>query len=991
MSLQIWLPFDGNLKNQGVLHTPIPTTSANFVDDGKVTSKCLKSSTKVKYDVSNGNISTHEMTVSFWGKSDTYTGTSTAWWQICSFNCNDNTAFHIYCVPNARYKMEYKPELNTYCDTNVWHHITYVLNGTKLTTYVDGVQSAQATVTNDNRILNSISIGVNTVNINDFRVYNHCLSPREIQYVAAGLIAHYPLKDGGIEATTNLAPYPTPGTAITPGWDVNLHPNAIFVSEWTSGYNSGVSNPSIGYHAYWKIIDGIPTIVFPDTNNTLSLGHRWLGISAGGFQKKIGPSTTYTISFDAKANVEGKKVSTGYYYRVTGASSNNFHDGKKSVVLTTAWKRYSFTFTTLNTLDTTIGASIYIYGYEDSIYGISYVRNVQVELKDHATPYTPTSRQAIVEDCSGYARHGEIVGNITINSNSSRYDQSIYQTDGRSNYIKTKTFTMPKDAVTMSCWFKSNTTGYNSYQIPLSFNSANYELSIDPSGHLRNGFTINGSRQVLTTSHSSILDDKWHMITATYDGKTIRRYLDGKELTSYATSISGTLAGGSSNLYIGTYNSGGYANKNAYMSDVRIYASALSAAAIETLYQSRIAFTEEKDAIAYEFIEDGLNHLKMTDKGLIHTGAISETMTAFNMPIKVLNDGSAWARIHWLDVTSNKTWFSNANEVAECLNQPNRYSRMGAVDQFKSTKIKITNLMPAVHTDNYSGGTADSTYRKYSNYSLKVTGKVETSESYIFTKANIPYIPGHTYYCCCNILQETIQGSSDMYWKIAEPYIMGGRKVSAVKTWTRVSAVRSAQSIINYAGSDWSAGNYQARWDYNNSKKEGAMWFDGFMLIDLTAAFGAGNEPTAAWCDQNIPYFTGSKQINFDNDTYGFYEFMLTYPRLSKTLYNRWRQSSSPNASTVTSFIPIETAWSAHNGGIRKYGSSCLYNCDTGSTWFAPIGQYGQWTTDKYIPAADGSTQTETELWIRIDTLSSEKRISLFDDKYIQALRFYEI
>lgn len=809
MSLQIWLPFDGNLKNQGVCNTPIPTTSVNFVDDGKVTSKCLKSNTKIKYDVSNGNISTHEMSVSFWGKSDNYTGTSTAWWQICSFNCNDNTAFHIYCIPNVRYKMEYKPELNTYCDTNVWHHITYVLNGTKLTTYVDGVQSAQSTVTNDNRILNSISIGVNTVNINDFRIYNHCLSPREIQYIAAGLIAHYPLKDGGIEATTNLAPYPTPGTTITPGWDVNLHPNAISVSGWTSGYNSGVSNPQIGYHAYWKTIDGIPTMVFPDTNNTLSLGHRWLGISAGGFQKKIGPSTTYTISFDAKANVEGKKVSTGYYYRITGASSNNFHDGKKSVDLTTAWKRYSFTFTTLNTLNTAIDASIYIYGYEDSIYGISYVRNIQVELKDHATQYAPTSRQAIVEDCSGYARHGEIVGNIAIGSNSPRYSQSIYQTDGRSNYIKTKTFTMPKDAVTMSCWFKSNTTGYNSYQIPLSFNSANYELSIDPSGYFRNGFTINGSRQVLTTSHNSILDDKWHMITATYDGKTIRRYLDGKELTSYATSISGTLVGGSSNLYIGTYNSGGYANKNAYMSDVRIYASALSAAAIETLYQSRISFTEEKDVMAYEFIEDGLNHLKMTDKGLIHTGAISETMTAFNMPIKVLNDGSAWARIHWLDVTSNKTWFTNANEVAECLNQPNRYSRMGQVE--------------------------------------------------------------------------------------------------------------------NFIGAD------------------------------------------------------------------GSYEFMLTYPRLSLTDYNRWKQTSSPNATTVTGFEKIHTTWDTHNGGIRKHGSTCLYNCDTGSTWYAPIGQYSQWTTDKYIPAADGSTQTETELWVRIDTLSPEKRISLFNDKYIQALHFYEI
>jgi hypothetical protein len=202
----------------------------------------------------------------------------------------------------------------------------------------------------------------------------------------------------------------------------------------------------------------------------------------------------------------------------------------------------------------------------------------------------------------------------------------------------------------------------------MSFNSSDYELSIDSKGCLRNGFTINGTRQVLTTIHSSILDNKWHMITATYDGTTIRRYLDGKELTSYATTVSGTLAGGNSNLYIGTYNGGGYANKNAYMSDVRIYGSALSAAAIEILYNSRIAFTEEKDVMAYEFIEDGLNHLKMTDKGLIHTGTISETMTIFNMPIKNLSDGSAWARIHWIDVTSDKTWFTNANEVAECLN-----------------------------------------------------------------------------------------------------------------------------------------------------------------------------------------------------------------------------------------------------------------------------------------------------------------------------------
>jgi hypothetical protein len=59
-----------------------------------------------------------------------------------------------------------------------------------------------------------------------------------------------------------LAPYPTPGAAYTPGWVTNLHPDAISVSSWSSGYNGGVGTPQAGYHAYWKMMDGIPTMVF---------------------------------------------------------------------------------------------------------------------------------------------------------------------------------------------------------------------------------------------------------------------------------------------------------------------------------------------------------------------------------------------------------------------------------------------------------------------------------------------------------------------------------------------------------------------------------------------------------------------------------------------------------------------------------------------------------------------------------------------------------
>jgi len=123
----------------------------------------------------------------------------------------------------------------------------------------------------------------------------------------------------------------------------------------------------------------------------------------------------------------------------------------------------------------------------------------------------------------------------------------------------------------------------------------------------------------------------------------------------------------------------------------------------------------------------------------------------------------------------------------------------------------------------------------------------------------------------------------------------------------------------------------------------------------------------------------------------GKYEFMLTYPSLSNSLYNRWTQTSSPNASTVTGFTAITTAWNNHNAGIRKHGSACVYNCDTGSTWFAPIGQKSAWDSTKFIPAADGTSQTETELWVRIDTLPNLTKTSMLDKEYLQAFKIYEI
>ena len=41
------------------------------------------------------------------------------------------------------------------------------------------------------------------------------------------------------------------------------------------------------------------------------------------------------------------------------------------------------------------------------------------------------------------------------------------------------------------------------------------------------------------------------------------------------------------------------------------------------------------------------------------------------------------------------------------------------------------------------------------------------------------------------------------------------------------------------------------------------LWSDGLMINDLTESFGVGKEPSKEWCDKNIPFFEGTKKINY--------------------------------------------------------------------------------------------------------------------------------
>ncbi len=205
-------------------------------------------------------------------------------------------------------------------------------------------------------------------------------------------------------------------------------------------------------------------------------------------------------------------------------------------------------------------------------------------------------------DSSGYNKYGEIVGNLSVMNSAPKYEKSLYIEDGRYNYIRSR-FMLPLYEATMSIWVKTTSTGYTNYHIPMACGTY-YEISIAPSGVLRQGFTVNGARKVIDTTSKNVMDGQWHMLTATFDGSAIRRYVDGEEVGS-AQSAPGVLTSGERNLLIGTFDENHtYGCNKCNLSDARMYGKALSASDIKELYNLGASIDNKGNVFAFGIKED---------------------------------------------------------------------------------------------------------------------------------------------------------------------------------------------------------------------------------------------------------------------------------------------------------------------------------------------------------------------------------------------------
>lgn len=136
------------------------------------------------------------------------------------------------------------------------------------------------------------------------------------------------------------------------------------------------------------------------------------------------------------------------------------------------------------------------------------------------------------------------------------------------------------------------------------------------------------------------------MFTGTYDGYITKIYIDGVLRGSSSTKSEKTpiFYNASNGIFIGA-EAGGSATTaggqyfNGKISDLRIYATALSASDIADMYNVPASVTKNGKLLAYDFHENNKNSIDKN--GVISSSSFNDKIAPlYDMKIKALGDGS---------------------------------------------------------------------------------------------------------------------------------------------------------------------------------------------------------------------------------------------------------------------------------------------------------------------------------------------------------------
>lgn len=597
MSLQVWLPLNGNLNNQGLAE--ISSISGAYAEKQGKIGKGHNTQSTISFFCSVLN-NAKIFSIAFWIKADS-SSTITSDWNRCfiafdkTINGTDGSGLRFEstytsspraCSMHNNYSYAlYNGSQILAKDKDTWYHVCVTCDGINFCSYSNGQQIAKENAVGG-LLTGWFAIGSPNYAgcMNDLRIYDHCLSPKEVQDLAKGLAFHYRLAG--------------PGQANLLNGDIQ---NA---KAWVADNVTIEDYSDTSYKGIKVTATSANGRAYNSVNNV------WTTSGA-----------TYSVSFYGKAETAGTTINL----------SRSLIDFSPTFTLTTDWKRYTGT---IKTTGTATGGTLSIRVHQAN--APVYLANIKLENGSIVTPFTYPKNSTVYSDLgynnieydvSGYQQDGQIDGTINWDANTPRYTTSYNFLSG--TFIQTLMTPLNKDNndLTFSFWLKtidSNATMIDIWTSSIAsiYLDNNILTFKDGSAHAFTNYTMSSG--------------KWHYYAITRTNTNINLYVDGSLIQTLASTtlvndinvpgIIGSNAANANEVYVTGDNNEKVTGSNNYLvtgtnpngtvqittaedfvgnlSDFRIYVTALSEDSIKELYHTATLIDGTNNSVyAYEYCE----------------------------------------------------------------------------------------------------------------------------------------------------------------------------------------------------------------------------------------------------------------------------------------------------------------------------------------------------------------------------------------------------
>ena len=559
MSLIAWYQLNGNaLDSSGNGFNGVPT-NVSWVD-GKI-GQCGSFNTGY---ISIPNLLTKHspFSVSFWGRT-----TSTV--NQC-FGCSRTiigNGFAIFILNNNNLRFDTGSQWSTgyIMPVNEWVHIVVTKDNQYKKLYVNGTLYGSTTSIGDMEVLsdfyfigashaNGSSIGnYFKGNIDDYRIYDHALSPKEVKELAKAKILHYKFNEFQ-EPTVNVVT----NTDLDTGWSKGYQ-TAIVFNEISPPY--GINSPVVGFNrgnasGYWY--------------------------SYGDYAPQE-PNTRYTVSLYVKTLDSNFNIR---FYTADNSEIGRYNSEYIKVPNDGEWHRVVWN-SFVNSSDSQSDSLSFNFSYAGAI-GAANTRTwfcaPQMEAKDHATPFVNGTRTGTVKDTSGYDNHAELALATTPRwVEDCKIGRGAYEFGSGANIESGFSATQINNSeyLTVCCWVNPHQINSGMFIGNQSPSNARLYIALNS-----NQYRFGIGSSPWTSNISSAVAGQWAFIALVIDfvSNTAKLYINSV-LVETRTGWSWTNS--TESLILGKHSSSGSYNYDGIIDDVRIYATALSADEVKELYEQR--------------------------------------------------------------------------------------------------------------------------------------------------------------------------------------------------------------------------------------------------------------------------------------------------------------------------------------------------------------------------------------------------------------------